>query len=353
MSRTKSGTVKPAKSVNGSPKIALIGWGAVAEKFYLSALAKYPSVLESLTLVDPGEERVRQLAKDFNVMNYLLDHRDLLDGKVDGVIIAAPNHLHYPIAMDFLAEGVHILCEKPLAVTADDAREMVKKAHETGAVILTNYQRRLYTSYKKVKELLADKVFGEPLSIQYSEGQKYSWPIVSGSRFNTKLSSRGVLLDRGAHVLDVICWWLGEKPKLISSKNDSFGGCEAVANIQFEHKRCKGEIRLSLLGDLPCVYRVECERGIIEGDIYDFQNMLLTNAAGRKRRLKLKSVEKCFTDFGHTNVANFLDVLKKKGKPLISGSDVLDSIEWIDECYQSASRFDMPWYEIPEGYNGR
>ena len=353
MLRTKSETAEPAKSVKGSPKIAIIGCGAVAEIFYLPALAKHPSVLENLILVDRNEERVQQLSEKFNTKNYLLDHRDVLNRKVDGVIIAAPTHLHHPIAMDFLAEGVHILCEKPLAVTADQATEMVKKARETGAVILTNYHRRLYASYIKVKELLADRVLGEPLLFHYSEGQKYSWPIVSGARFNTKLYSRGVLLDRGAHVLDVACWWLGEKPKLTLSQNDSFGGCEAVAHIKFEHKRCEGEIKLSLLGKLPCVYRVECEQGIIEGDIYDSQKIVLTNRSGQKKKLKLKSKEKCFTDFGNTILANFLDVISTWGKPLISGSDVLDSVEWIDECYEAASRFNMPWYEIPEIYNGR
>jgi predicted dehydrogenase len=327
------------------PRIALIGCGAVAEIFYLPALAKHPSVLENLIVVDPSEERVQQFCKDFNIKDYLLDHRDVLKRDVDGVIITAPNHFHHPIAMDFLAEGIHILCEKPLAVTADKAREMVEKAKESGSVLLTNYQRRLYASYIKVKELLESRAFGAPLSFHYSEGQKYSWPIVSGSRFDTKLSSRGVLLDRGAHVLDTACWWLGSKPKLISSRNDSFGGCEAVANIEFEHKRCKGEIQLSLLGKLPCIFRVECEHGIIEGDIYDFQNIVMTNSTGKKKRLKLKAKENSYTDFGNTIVSNFLDIISNGVKPLIPGSVVLDSIEWIDECYEAATRFDMPWYD--------
>jgi len=126
-----------------------------------------------------------------------------------------------------------------------------------------------------------------------------------------------------------------------------------VAHIQFEHKRCKGEVQLSLLGKLPCVFRVEGEQGSIEGDIYDFRSIILNTKSGRKKRLKLRTKEKCYTDFGHTIVANFLDVISKGGKPLISGSDVLDSVEWIDECYKTASRFNMPWYEIPEIYNGR
>lgn len=352
MPNTENWTVEPAMLGKGSPRIAIIGCGAIAELFYLPALAKYPSVLENSVLVDRNEERVKQLAKAFNARNYLLDHRDVLSEGVDGVIIATPTYLHYPIAMHFLAKGVHILCEKPLAETADKARDMVEQAQETGAAILTNYQRRLYASYIKVKDLLTDGTLGEPLSIQYLEGEKYKWPTVSGLRFNTKVSSRGVLLDRGAHVLDLLCWWLDEKPELISSQNDSFGGREAVARVQFKHKRCVGEVKLSLLGKLPCVFKVKCERGTIEGDIYDFQSVILTKS-GRKKRLKLRTKEKHYTDFGHTVVTNFLDVITKGDKPLVSGADVLNSVRFIDECYEAAARFNMPWYEILEMHDDR
>jgi predicted dehydrogenase len=339
-------------SVKGSPRIAIIGCGAIAELFYLPALAEYPSVLENSVLVDPNEERVKQLAKAFSAGNYLLDHRDVLSAGIHGVIIATPTYSHYPIAMDFLAKGIHILCEKPLAETADKARDMVEQAQETGATILTNYQRRLYASYIKVKDLLTDGALGEPLSIQYLEGEKYKWPTVSGSRFNTKVSSRGVLLDRGAHVLDLFCWWLDEKPELISSQNDSFGGREALAHVQFKHKRCVGEVRLSLLGKLPCVFKVKCERGTVEGDIYDFQSVIVTKHR-KKKRLKLRTKEKQYTDFGHTMVTNFLDIISKGEQPLVSGADVLNSARFIDECYEAASRFNMPWYDVLEMHDDR
>jgi len=303
--------------------------------------------------VDRNEVRAQQLAAEFKAKSYLVDYHEALNEGVDGAIIAVPSHLHYSIAMDFLARGVHVLCEKPLAESGDEARKMVAQAQETGTTILANYQRRLYASYLKVKELLADGILGEPTSIKYFEGTEFSWPTASGFYFDTSISSRGVLLDRGAHVLDLICWWLGEKPKLISSRNDSFGGREAVAHLKFEHKKCVGEVKLSLLGKFPCVFIVKCETGTVEGDVFDFQSVVLTTNSGRKKRLKLKSKEKYYTDFGYTMVTNFLDVIRKREKPVISGADVLCSMEWIDECYEAASRFNMPWYDIPEIYNDR
>lgn len=329
----------------GDPVIAMIGCGAISEIFYLPALQKFPSIMKNMILIDPSIERLNQLANDFSIEQTYLSHKHLLDDGIDAVIVTAPNQFHHSIAVEFLKRRIPVLCEKPLSITSDNAKNMVNVAHDNNVLLLTNYQRRLYASYQKVEELIKSRALGEPLELSYSEGQKYSWPIVSGSRFDTKISNRGVLLDRGAHVLDTVYWWLGGKPKTKESQNDSFGGCEAVAHVDFEYENCKGQIKLSLLGNLPCVYQIKCERGIIEGDIYDFRNLWIKENGQEKKLIKLKTKEKSYTDFGMTIVSNFINVLKGKEEPLITGSDVLESIGWIDECYEKASRLTMPWYE--------
>jgi predicted dehydrogenase len=348
----KDQTYKKTMSVRDSYRIAIIGCGAAAELLYLPALVRFPSVRKNLILVDRNEERARDLAEKFNLRNCQNDYRNVLSKQLDGVIIATPSHLHYPIAMDFLSNGVHVLCEKPLADSAEEAKDMIDLAGRNGVMLLANYQRRLYASNLKVKELLSKGEIGEPLAIKYFEGEEFSWPTVSGFYFDTRVSSKGVLLDRGAHVLDLICWWLDVKPKTLVSENDSFGGREAVARIQFEHKKCFGEVKLSLLGKFPCVFSVECEQGTISGDIYDFQSIILSTKSGREKRLKFKTNEKYYTDFGYTIVMNFLNVLSNNAYPLVSGEDVLKSLEWIDDCYAVATRFNMPWYDFIESDNG-
>jgi len=329
-----------------SPSIAVIGCGAITEWFYLPALTRHPSVLQKLILVDRDEGRAQELARQFNVQRYLVDYHEALD-EVDGAIIAVPTQFHHPIAMDFLRQGIPILCEKPLAETAVKAREMVAQAQKSGAALATNYTRRLYASFRKVKELLTDGTLGEPLVIKYFVGEEFRWPTKSGFYFNTKTSPRGVLLDRGAHVIDLICWWLEAKPTLVSCQNDSFGGIDAVTHVKFEHHQCLGEVRLSWLGNSLCRYLVQGEAGTIEGDIYDFRNVTLTTKTGQSRKIALKSSEKYDKDFRYKQVQNFIDVLSGKASPYVSGQDVLNSVEFIDECYETASRFEMPWYQIP------
>ena len=331
-----------------SPKIALIGCGAISESYYLPALAKYPSVMEKLILVDHDRARARELAGKFNVSRYRYDYREVLK-EVNGVIVALPTHLHHPISMEFLSHGVHVLCEKPLAESANKAREIVEYARETGAALSVNYLQRLIPTFAEVKRLLANKLLCEPLSLEYLVGEKFTWPTVSGFYFKSSTSARGVLRDRGAHVIDHICWWFGRKPHLISSHNDSFGGSEAVAEVRFMHGKCTGTVKLNWLSSFPCKFRIECEEGVVEGDVYGYQSLLVSTNSGRQKRVKFKSISK--SDIGDRMTTNFIDVISKGEKPLVSGSDVLDSIQFIDECYEAATRFDMPWYKALEVEN--
>ena len=334
-----------ASSVNESPTIALLGCGAMVENFYLPAFRHHPVVFQQLILVDKDYERARLLAERSQIKNYCTDYGEIVNS-VDGVIIALPHHLHHPVAKEFLNKRVHVLCEKPLAETGAEASELIKVAGENGVTIALNNTRRLFPVSGLVKQLLDDGQIGNVHTINYYEGGEFTWPTTSGFYFDSKLSKRGVLLDIGAHVFDVICWWLGGKPRVVSCENDSFGGCEAAASVLFEYRDCRGEVRLSRLSRLPNYFRIKGERGIIEGKVHDKKSVTLSTgpALGKRKRIQAGSSDS--VDIADKLVSNFLDVLLNRGQPLIPASEVVGSIEFLDEAYRQAKRFSMPWYNI-------
>jgi predicted dehydrogenase len=334
-----------SKSTGEIPRIGLIGCGAIAETYYLPALAKNPAILDKLIVVDKDEMRIQKMASLFNIKSSVGDFREMLSD-VDGVILALPIGLHYPVSMEFLSRGIHVLCEKPLAESANKALEMVVQARKTGAALAVNYFQRLIPSFFKVKQLLIQGALGEILGLDYFVGEKFAWPTVSGFYFNANQSARGALRDRGAHVFDHICWWLQGKPEIVSSYNDSFGGSDALVHIKFKHEACLGEVKISWLSQFPSRFLIKGREAIAEGDVYDYQNLFLAASKGAKKRLKLEARDKL--SIGSMIVSNFLEVIKNNEKPIVEGSDVLDSIRFIDECYQKSSRFSMPWYEVIE-----
>ncbi len=328
-----------------APCLALIGCGAIAEIYHLPALAKHPAVLENLVLVDNNTKRLQELAAKFQIRKTAQDYHTILP-TVDGVIIAVPHHLHCAIALDFLRQGVPVLCEKPLAEAPSEAQSMVAQARQSNVALAVNHTRRLFPAYAKIKELLSDGVIGNLLSISYVDGEPFTWPTASGFYFK-KATPTGVLLDRGIHGLDTICWWLGGKPTLLSSENDSFGGFEGTARIKLLHNNCAIELRLSWLTRLQNRYRIVGELGQIEGGIEEWDNVTIQYHSGKTVKMKLGSTERVYNDFGHKMLTNFIDVITKGVKPLVPADEVLMPIELIDECYQRARRFAMPWLENP------
>ena len=331
------------KSTGNTPRIAIIGCGAFTEFFYLPAFTKHPDALQELVLVDKNEERLQMLAAKFNVTTFRTEYRDIL-GEVEGAIVAVPHQFHYPITMDFLRRGVHVLCEKPLDESPDKAREMVAQAEKSGVTLSANHTQRLFPANIKVKELLAQGKFGKPLYMSYSWGEEFTWPTASGFYLNAKVSKGGVLLDRGPHALDLICWWLGSKPEVVLSENDSFGGIEAVVYVRLKSRDCMIEIKLSWLNELSNSYTIRCEMAEIKKKFLAWWQLPIRHRSGKVEIITCKSFERDYYDFSMKIVSNFIDVIRKGNTPLIPASEVIPSIELIQECYTKAQRFNLPWY---------
>jgi predicted dehydrogenase len=327
------------------PTIAMIGCGLIAERSHLPALAKHCGLLDKAVLVDPDESRTARLAQQFGVPRRASDVSAVI-GDIDAAIVAVPPALHHPICLELLSRGVHVLCEKPLADTSVHAAEMIRHAAHHGATLCVNQTRRLYPAYATIRELLADGTLGTLNEVRYDEGFEFNWPAASGFHFRS--GARGVLLDTGIHALDIICWWLGGKPTLVSSENDSFGGPEAMARLRLRLVDCRAELRLSWLGRLENRFSVIGDLGTISGriDVWDRVNIDYRN--GRRELIRLRGCETSYMQFGERVVHNFLDVIAGRAAPLVTATDVLPALELVDQAYRSANRLPLPWLQPQE-----
>lgn len=329
---------------SNTPRIAIIGCGAFTELFYLPAFTKHQDVLKKLILVDKNEKQLHKLAASYNVANLKTDYRDILND-LDGAIVVVPHQLHYPITMDLLRKGIHVLCEKPLAESPDEAKEMISQAEKSSVTLSVNHTQRLFPANIKVKEFLEQRKFGKPQYMSYSWGEEFTWPTVSGFYFNTKMRKSGVLMDWGPHTLDLICWWLSRKPDLVLSENDSFGGIEAVAHIRLKSDDCMIDVKLNWLNKLSNSYTICYEQAKIEKKFLAWWQLPIQFRSGKSEIINLKSPERNYYDFGVKIVSNFIDVIRKNNAPLIPAYEVISSIELIQECYKKVQRFKLSWYD--------
>jgi hypothetical protein len=136
-------------------------------------------------------------------------------------------------------------------------------------------------------------------------------------------------------------------PSLSSYYDDSFGGCEAVAEVKFRTDTCRARVKLSWLNKLDNRYVIEGTEGRIEGGIYEWNKLTLTRG-GQSKLIRPSPSVKYFEHFRRPLLENFLDVMAGTASARISSRDVADSIALIDQCYSNRQQFDLPWMKSLE-----
>jgi len=151
-------------------------------------------------------EKARRLADEFHIEKAEADYRKLLeDPAIDAVHICTPNALHFPMARHALEAGKHVLCEKPLAVSTGEARQMVALARETGRRNCTFHNLRFYPMVQHMRRMREDGELGEILVVQGTYSQDW---LLYDTDWNWRVDSKAngpsrCLADIGSHWCDM------------------------------------------------------------------------------------------------------------------------------------------------------
>jgi predicted dehydrogenase len=129
---------------------------------------------------------------------------------LDAVIVATPPHLHATISMAALRRRMHVLCEKPLARTMDEARAMAAEAETAGRVLKCGFNHRHHPAVQQARRWFEEGRIGEPVFIRARygiggrPGYEHEW------RADPEIVSGGQLMEQGIHAVDLARWFLGE-----------------------------------------------------------------------------------------------------------------------------------------------
>lgn len=320
-------------------KIGVIGCGAAVEKLHLRALKKIEKI-RIWALVDKNLRRARLLQKKFNAKKITNNYQKTLK-ELDIALIALPNYLHAPVSIDCLKNGVHVFCEKPMAINPDEAKEMIKAAYLNKRKLGIGMVRRYFEVNQRIKQLLASNYLGEIKSFDYEEGAPFDWPLQSTYAFNKKQAGGGVLIDIGSHVIDLIVWLLG-KPSKINYQDDSRNGVEANCQVNLEVKNIKGRVELSRNRTLRNTFQIHCQKGNLEIPSGGLTNLLIKKNKHQEKFTSQETFEDCILK----ELSDFVIAVRDNTNYFISGEEVIDSIRVIDYCYSHKKQIHEPWSEI-------
>ncbi|MEG0767821.1 MAG: Gfo/Idh/MocA family oxidoreductase, partial [Clostridia bacterium] len=187
-------------------RIGVIGTGSISH-VHLEGYRKNPHV-EIYALCDINDEALQRRAKEYGVTRLYHDCEEMLKlPELDAVSVCTWNVAHAPCAIAALNAGKHVLCEKPMAMNAAQAREMEEAAKRNGKLLMIGFVRRFGNDCAILKDLIEKDRFGE---LYYAKATYLRRKGSPGGWFGDKArSGGGPLIDLGVHVIDLTRYLLG------------------------------------------------------------------------------------------------------------------------------------------------
>jgi len=210
-------------------KTAVIGTGM--GRYHMQAYANMPNVsLEAVC--DLNLPEARMFAEKFGAQTVVSDYRDLLSIKeLDIISIASPNCWHAPMAIDALKAGKHVLCEKPMTTSYENAQKMVQAAKENGLRLMVEQCQRFDKNAQILKTYQQQGEFGEVYFSRVSWVRRKGMPVLNfssdgdmgrGDWFIKKAEAGGgCLYDIGIHLID-LGWYLMDLPKPVAVTGSTY-----------------------------------------------------------------------------------------------------------------------------------
>ena len=219
-------------------RAGIVGTGAIARRAHLPA-ARRSGTFQVVAVADVDRARAQAVATEFGVPAAYGSLEEMLKSsrEIDAVVICTPNHLHAAQAIASLEAGKHVLVEKPMATSLDDARRMVALAKASRRVLMVGFTHRFYEFNRRARKLVSDGAIGTVLSFRVRfahQGPYIAWPAESGWFLSRTQAGGGALIDMGIHAVDLVRWLTGSEVVEVSAmlaNPDPEGEVDRIAHV--------------------------------------------------------------------------------------------------------------------------
>ncbi|MCI8292543.1 MAG: Gfo/Idh/MocA family oxidoreductase [Hespellia sp.] len=331
-------------------RIGVIGGGVIVRRRHLPEIVEN-AYAEVGAVCDVVKEKAEELAEEYGCSAYT-DYKDLIqDDSLDAVIVAGPNRFHAQMTVDALNAGKHVMCEKPMATSLEDAEAMIEAAKKNGKKLFIAQNQRLEAPHVKAKELIASGALGKVITFKSTFGhpgcERWAAEKQNTWFFKKDVSYYGCLGDLGIHKIDVVRWILGEEFTEVFAKVGTLNKVyEDGTPIDVEDNAVMLLTTASgVMGTITVSWTYEkedartifyCENGVmtINGDP-DYQ-IVIERFDGTADYLKLGAVSNNTVQVKTGIVDEFVDCLVNDVEPSIGGRDGLEPLKVVFSAYRSS-----------------
>lgn len=332
-------------------KYGVIGCGAIAQRRHIpECIANPDSVL--IGIAEFNQTRCDELGSKYGVKSFC-DHKDLLKmGELDAVVVSGPNALHAPQTIDALNAGKHVLCEKPMAVTRDEAKAMIDAAKKNNKYLMIGLNQRLMPPHVRAKEILKTGRLGKVLSFRtaFKHPGPEGWSVDAAKSwfFRKDQAFMGVTGDLGIHKADLMRWLLGQEFTEVSGmittldKRDGEGNLIALDDNAFINLKTNDGVIGSMIlswtnyGQEENYTVLYCQNGVMSlgtdptyGVVVDYKN-------GERELHKLGAMSTNTQQVASGVIDSFTRSILKNDPPEINGLEGYKSLDVILTAQEAA-----------------
>lgn len=324
-------------------RFALIGVGGIAQ----THLQAFPGVSAAtlVAVVDTRREATDAVAASHGCEAYSTVEQMLDATEIDAAIVSTPPSTHPEICLRLAQAGVHVLCEKPLAIDRDSAKPMIETAKQHGIILTMASKFRYVSDMVYARQLITSGVLGEILLFENT----FAGHVDMSRRWNSdpEISGGGVLIDNGTHSVDIIRYLLGPIRSIQAVEARRIQGLGVEDTLRLLAKTSSGTLAAV---DLSWSINKQTPWYV---SLYGTEGTALVGWGESKYK---RNVDRDWTVFGSgyqkvqaftDQLDNFCNAILGTEPLLISYEDAIASVDVIDHAYDSL-RNDH-WVAIPTG----
>lgn len=364
------------QSMENKPiRVGFIGCGWIVEHAHIPAFKKINGVKIN-SLFDIDIERASRLGEQYDIPCVYNNLSEFFSSCIDAVIVATPNNTHFQYSLQALQHGLHVICEKPIAVCSDEVKVLIDTATKVNKLYIPGFVNRFRYDMIKIRELIQSGKIGEVTSVEAGWLRRSGIPRPGTWFTNKALSGGGVLIDLGSHILDLCLMIIGDKQPLKqlltvfgpNGKEEQFNAQWFVSNyseelpidventvvgrVEFERDTLL-EVKLSWSSEIngDCTYfAIHGTRGSIKlktlfgfsnDRLWDEDSMIVSDGKKGEEIIQLnKNINNTGLAF-EAMARYFIDTVKEGNTNFLNENDGLRTVELTEKLYNSEKMVDM------------
>lgn len=328
-------------------KVAVIGCGSIAQHRHLPEYAMNDNI-EIVAVCDVVDERAKKIASEYGVKAYTSYEELLENPDIDAVSVCTPNYLHAPISIAALEAGKHVLCEKPMATSKEEALNMIEAAKKNNKKLMIGHNQRFVPSHQKARQLIEEGVLGKIYSFRtaFGHGGPEGWSVDGADSWFFKKSEAfiGAMGDLGVHKTDLLRYLLGEEFVEVGA----FVETSAKENADVDDTAvCILRTESGIIGTLAASWSyvskednstiIYGEKAILRLEDDPVNNLIIQYANGEVVKFELGGIQ-TNEDGGQTNtnvISHFVQSIVTDTTPPVPGEEGMKSLQVILSALES------------------